>query len=321
MKKWFLFALCFSFGWFPLNAAYVLKNGHLIDAKEVAEFPLQEHFELGLKAIKEKKWDDAAWQFRICVVNFEEADLVKEAYYYLGIACYNLNDMDCANKYFSIYLEKSANSKYFIETLTYKLACANAFKAGAKKHLFGLEKMPLWISAEDDAIKIYDELIVCLPSHELALKALFEKADLLKREGALKGAIEGWQTITKRFPKTACAATSYVKISETLVEQQRLEGQNPDLLPLAEINLKKFKSDFPQSQELERVCCFCQEMKEIRAGALYETAAFYERKGSPKSAVLYYKQAMKDFPKTQMANQCQDRLTALDTYAHELQAP
>jgi hypothetical protein len=60
-------------------------------------------------------------------------------------------------------------------------------------------------------------------------------------------------------------------------------------------------------------------MKEIRAGALFETGSLYERKGSPKAAILYYREAIKEFPDTQVAKFSQDRLKALDSYAHEIQ--
>ena len=320
MKRIYLLLSICIIGYIPTTeAAYVLKNGHLVDVKEMAEFPVQEHYRLGIQALKEKKWEEAVRQFRIVIINFPDADLATECSIPLPLD-YHDGDVDLSNKKFSLYLEKQTNPKYFIEAFRYKLAIADAFSKGARKHLFDQEKLPKIFSAEEEAIKIYDEISNALPNHELASQALFAKAKLLRHEKDFKGSFETYQTLVRKFPQTDLACQSYVKIAKTLLEECQVEFQNPDLLTAAEISLKKFTRDFPKATEqLEIAAQAFQEMKEVYATGLYETGYFYEKKSEPKASVLYYHQALLQFPETKIAKECKLRIQHLEKYVKEMQ--
>lgn len=320
MKKYLLvvIATIFTLG-SSLEAAYVLKNGKLHDVKDIAELSLEQHYNLGIKALQDKDWVEAVHQFRIVTINFPDADLTQEAYYFLGVAYYHDKDPDLANKNLSIYLQKQKGQKYFVETFRYKLAIADAFKNGARKHLFGQEKLPQCFTDSAEAIRIYDEISNSLPNHDLAAKALFTKATLLRKAREFKPSIDAYQALIRKFPKTTLAAQSYVKISETLLEESQYEFQNPDLLAAAQINLKKFMQDFPKATaELQTAKNSLMQMHEVYATGLYDTGCFYERKKAPKASVLYYTQVLKAFPETTVAKKCQVRLKALDNYVKEM---
>src|SRR5258708_1242877 len=127
MKRWLFLSLLLA-SLSPLEAAYLFKDGAFIDVKDIADKSIHEHYNLGLQAIQDKQWLEAAQQFRIVTISFPEADLTKEAYYFLGISYYHAGDVDLANKNLSLYLENQKTPKYFIETFRYKLAVANPFR-------------------------------------------------------------------------------------------------------------------------------------------------------------------------------------------------
>jgi tetratricopeptide (TPR) repeat protein len=62
--------------------------------------------------------------------------------------------------------------------------------------------MPKWIPALEDALSIYDEVIMALPHHELGAKALYGKARLLFKDEDYKASIETYQALIRRFPDT-----------------------------------------------------------------------------------------------------------------------
>ncbi len=310
-------ALVFSLS--SLEAAYIFKNGTIMDVRDIADRPLQDHFNLGIQALQKKDYKEAVRQFRICVLNFPEADLGQEALYYLGVSYFHEGDMDLANRKLSAYLEKHITSKHFEECFRYKMAIADAFKHGARKHLFGYEKMPQVFSSKDEAIKIYDEVVQALTNHSLAAEALFSKASLLRKEKSYKLAIEAYNTLIKKFPKHDLACKCYLKIAEVYYKQSHSEFHNPDLLQLSELNIKKFKQGFPKdAQGLAAAEKYLQEMQEVYATGLYETGCLYERKDAPKASVLYYQEAIAAFPNTKIAAQCHARLAALQSYADEM---
>ncbi len=311
-----IISLCFAKS--DLYAAYIIKDGKFIDTKYIATLPVEEHYNLGVEAIKEKNWPEAVHQFRVVTINFPLSSWAKEALYFLGISYYHVGDKEMANNNFSEYLKENQNPKYFEETFRYKLAIADAFANGAKRHILGYEKLPQWLGAEELAITIYDEIISSLPNHELAAKALFAKAACLTVEERFKESIEAYQTLIRKFPKTELAAKSYVSIADVYAKQACQDVHNPDILPLAEINIKRFTQDFPRDPHIEPARQSLVDMKETFAKALYETGLFYERKSEPKAAVLYYHSALLQFPDTATAKQCKERLNDLQVYAQEI---
>lgn len=321
MKKILFFSACLltSLSLAPLQAEYLFKNGKLIDMKDVADLPIEEHFKKGVQALKAKDWNEAVHQFRVVTISFPDAELTQEGHYYLGSSYYHAGDMDLANNSLSTYLKNPNNLKYFEQTFRYKLAIADAFKNGAKKHLFGYEKMPQLFSAQENALIIYDEIITALPNHEITTKALFSKGSLLFEEQNFRASRDAYQLVIKKFPKSELASASFVKIAEGLLKQSKAEFQNPDLLSLAELNLKKLKQNFPRAEKhIERSQKLLFDMQETFASGLYETGALYERKKQPKASLLYYDSTVAQFPATKSAELSRERIKALNSYAKEL---
>ncbi len=307
----------------PLEGAYILRNGKLINVQDVAYLPIEEHYNAGVASIQAKKWDEAIKHFRIITISFPKAELTQKAHYFLGIAYYEVDDLEMANQKLSEYLQISAlssqkNSLYFLQAFKYKLAIAERYQRGEKGRLFHHGKMPKWRPAQEDALEIYNEIINTLANNDLVAKALICKGLLLKKEKEYKEAIQTFQTAIKKFPKSATALQAYVLIAKTYLKQCRHEMQNADLLGLSQLNSKKLTADFPKAKEAKLIAQYIKEMSELYAQSLYETGELYERKSHPKAAVLYYHIAVHKFPDTQAATLCHERLTHLKPYIQEI---
>ena len=98
------------------------------------------------------------------------------------------------------------------------------------------------------------------------------------------------------------APLAYLCINRVYVEQSLSEFQNPDLLALAQINYRKFARDFPKEERLAEAEADIHAIKEIYARGLYDTGQFYERVSKPKASVIYYLNAIKQFPDTHVAD-------------------
>ncbi len=301
---------CFCVG--GLEGAFTIQNGRLVDADEAATFTAEEHFDMGMTAMECSDWRESAKQFRIVSINFPTMSVGQDANYYLGVACFQCEELDFANDALSKYLKCHNNPQYFEEAIAYKFAIANLFKNGAKRHFFGTKQLPKWASGRSLAMEIYDEVIAAVPCHELAAWSLFSKGEMLREDRAFRESVEIYQQLIKRFPKHELAPESYLAISKIYIEQSQCELQNPDLLAFSQINLRRFKQEFPREERL----CQAEEdvltLKEIYARSLYETGLLYERKNYPRASVIYYQNAIAQFPDTFIAQLCQRRLLALD---------
>lgn len=309
MKKIFLCILLLSFG--NAQGAYTLRDGKLVDAKTVATQAVEDHYNSGVSAHDGENWKEAARQFRIVSQNFPAHELCSDATFFLGVAEYKAGELEFANEAFNAYIKGKGNTKNFQEAVKYKMMIANDLSGGAKKRLFGTRQLPKWSSGKEMAAKIYDEVIAAVPCSDLAARALYAKGHLQWDQGEYKGSIEAFQMLAKRFPKHELAPEAYVAISQVYVDESSDEFHNPDSLAFAQINLRRFKQDFPKEERIASVEQDLLAIKENYAAVLYNTGQFYERTKRPQAAMIYYQKAISQFPETKMAEQCQGRVNAL----------
>lgn len=295
-----------------LEAAYTLKDGCLVNSKEVATLSVQEHFDLGAQALDACDWNEALCQFTIVSCSFPSTPYGQEALFYIGISYYYLEEYDMANEAFSQYLKASSNPRLFQEAVEYKYSIAECFKNGAKRRFFGTKKLPKWASGTSMALTIYDEVIAAVPCNNIAAHALVSKGYLLWTIQDYRQAVDSFQMVIRRFPKHELAPECYLYISQVYLEQSRVEFQNPDLLAFAQINLRKFQQDFPREERLCEAEENVHQIKEIYACGLYDTGRFYERTCKWRAAIIYYHNAIHQFPDTSVAQLCKERILCLD---------
>lgn len=295
-------------------AGYSNVSGKWSPEKYVPVASVQEHYDRGLQSIQAEDWSGALTNFMVIVYHFDDTPFYSDALFQTGVCYYQLGDFEVANKQINKYLDLSGKLKYFEKAFEYKLAIADQFAQGKKKHLFGWEKMPKIASAKETTLELYDEIIAALPAKDLAAQALFKKAELLKAKGEFKESIDSLQALARRFPKHPLSADSYLLISKIYLEQSRIESQNPDLIALAQVNLQRFGRNFPGEERLESAHQNLLAMQEVFAQSLYDTGRFYERKKKPHASVIYYRDTLQKYPGTIAAQKSRDRLVALRSY-------
>jgi len=293
------------------HAAYQFKNGKLIKSEEVATMSVQEHHSAAMDAYQKQNWEEVIHHSAIVIKNFSSSPFAQEAYFYLGVGYFHTGEMEFANRFFTKYLKKQATPKNFEEAIHYKFKIAEQYHKGAKKHILGLENMPKWVPARDEAIAVYDEVITALPHHELAAHALFGKAKLLLKDEEFKSSIETYQTLIRRFPKHPLAAESYIGVGEVYLVEAQSEYPDQDFLDLAEINLRKFRHDFPGEEKVAVAEKMYGDMKEVYASDLYDTGRFYERTSKPQAAYIYYQRILAKYPETKVSGLVNKRLSRL----------
>lgn len=294
-----------------VESSYTIRKGQLIDTSEVATLAVDEHFNLGICAYEREIWSEAAIQFSIVTACFPDTTYSQQAYFYQGVAYYYLKEYDFANDAFTQYLTVQNNPQFFEETIQFKFAIAESLADGAKIRCFCSKRFPKWFSGTSLAIEIFDEIIAAVPCHDIAAQSLVSKGWLHWRHRNYRGAVEAFQQVIRRFPKHELTPECYVMISHVYLDQSGEEFQNSDILIFAELNLQKFTRDFPREERL----CLVQEdlmgIKETYAKGLYEMGQYYERKYKPRAAIIYYNNAIYQFPETCIADLCRERMQCL----------
>lgn len=296
-----------------LEAGYTFKDGKIVNTKLIATMPAEDHYQLGINALNQGNWKDATEQFLIVTTNFADTPLGQEAFYYLGVSDYFLEELDSANEAFTEYLKAQNNPQYFEETMRFKHAIAYELKNGAKVRFFGSKHFPKWASGQELAVQVFDEVIMALPCHELTALSLYYKGEILREQRWYRESIDVFFQLIRRFPKHELAPESYVMITSIYLEQSQQEFQNPDLIALAEIALRRFKDDFPRSELVSIADANVKQMKEVYAEGLFAIGQFYERKKETRASIIYYQNAVLQFPDTAISRLCKERLSVLGT--------
>jgi outer membrane assembly lipoprotein YfiO len=305
------FIVYFAMASCNIYGSIIQVNGKYTDDKHAPIFSLEKHFEIGSKLVEENKWKEALSNFLVITLHFPESLLSADSLFFSGICYYYLDDHQMANRQLSLYLNQKSQLKYFDKVFLYKYHIAEAFRLGAKKHLFNFQQFPKILSGKAEAIEIYDEVISSLPYQELGALSLYGKAELLRTQRKYRESIESLTTLIKRFPKHPKTPEAYFFISEIYVDESLTDTQNPDLLALAKVNLNHFKRDFPGETVLKKVEKNLARMEEIFAKSLYETGRFYEKKKKHKASFIYYEEAVKHYPDTASAEKSRERLDLL----------
>ncbi len=292
----------------PSHAAYIFKNGKLIQSQEAATLSVQEHYGAVIDAYQRQNWDEVIHQSVIVVKNFASSAFASEAYFYLGVGYFQTGELEFANRFLTKYLKAQVTPKYFEQAIEYKFKIAQNYHKGARKHLLGMENLPKWVPARDEAIAIYDEVITALPNHDLAAQALFGKAQLLLQDHEYKSSVETYQTLIRRFPKHPLAAEGYIGVGGVYLAQSQEEYPDQDFLDLAEINLRRFHLNFPGDAKVGIAEKMLLDMKEVYASDLYDTGRFYERTKKPHAAWIYYTRILAKYPETKVSGFASKRL-------------
>lgn len=271
----------------------------------------QELYSQALRSIQNEEWAEAELQMREVLLQSPDSPFAREARYYLGVALFRLGNLEGAAEEFADYLKRDRNPAHFESVFEYKLRIAERYAQGERRRLFHASYMPRWGSGREDAMVLYDEIIVTLPSHPLAAEALFGKGRLLAEMKEELEAIENYQILIARFPKHSKLSEGYLAIAQLYLELSRNQKHDPDLLALAQINLRKFRHDFPADGRIKLAEESLLAMREVYAEGLYETGRFYERKKKPSSALVYYRAVMRDYPDTHTAQLAQGRMDQL----------
>ncbi len=272
---------------------------------------VQEFYSFMQEAIDDEDWWSAVDFGQVVLYHFPESPYGQEIPFFIGMAYLKLGQQELANESLTEYLKKSSGPKHFEEAIDAKFAIAEFFREGGKKRLFGSHKLPAIMPGEEDALEIYDEIIASIPHHELAAKALLGKAEIQTYNEDYRPSIETLHLLIRRFPKHELAAESFLRINKVYLNQAETLHLDPDLLDLAEVNLRKFRLAFPREPRITDAEKALADMREIFAQNLLETGEFYQRRKQPDASIIYFSKVVAKYPKSRAADAAREKLTDL----------
>lgn len=263
------------------------------------------------EALADQDWWAVIDYADILAYHFPTSPFAQETSFVMGEAYYQLGQWELANECLTTYLNQVTSPKHFEEAIQYKFTIAEQFSAGTKKRLFGSHKLPAWVPAQEDALKIYDEVISALPHADITAKSLYEKARIQASFEDYKPSLETLDLLIRRFPKHDLAAEAYLEKNRVYLQQCQAQNLDLDVLDLADVNLRKFRLAFPREPRLQEAQKLFANMQEIFAKNLYETGAFFEKTKKVPASIIYYSKVVAKYPHTEAALAAREKLEVL----------
>lgn len=282
----------------------------ILQAKEAGGANVQQKFSSLQHAVSQKEYHLVVDAGKAILAIAPQSPFASEATFCVGVAYFHLKDYDLANQYFSTFLEKYATPNYFEESVEYKYKIAYEFEMGSGRHMFGVEALPKWVNAWEDALEIYEEVIKTLPNSEVAGKALFRKAAMQYKERKAKESIETYRMITRKFPKHPLAPESYLEIAKILFNHSNNDYPDKDFLEQARMNAQRFRRDFPSEHRIQEVEKLLVQMEDVYAEDLWGSAKYFEKKKNFDAARLYLEKIARLYPESTYAKEAVAKLNA-----------
>lgn len=272
----------------------------------------EEDFTALKKSYEKKAWNSVIKHSAELLKEYPESVFVKEAYFFRAVAYFHKNDPDLANRNLTIFLEKDGSSRYFTEAMNYKYFIAEKFEKGHHGHLFGVSKLPRLESMWDTAYQLYDEVAMTLPRSEIAAKATFRKAGMLREDGDFEESIEAYTGLIRRFPTMPLAQEAYIEIAKVYKKQIKDEYLDPKCYEFALINQKRFLAAYPSSSLKVQMEEIILEIVDLFAEDVYKSALYFEKKDNLESAVMYLKTLVAKYPNSRFAAYATEKIIAFE---------
>ena len=265
------------------------------------------HFSALEAAFAEKDWKSAIEQAKIIEANFRENPLYKPARFQAALAYYNTDHFVEANRALTDYLSAGL-SEHFQEALSYKFEIAQKFGKGKSGRYSFIKKIFTERSFLERAIEIYDDILLYAPSSDLAAYALFHRAQLEMMSQDYEGSIASFRVLIHDFIGHQLLPQAYFGIAQThYARYEKERSKAPDHLDLALVNLEAFERAYPTHELLDKTRSLYSDMRSALAWELYEVGRYFERRGKPKAAALYYHSICDKYPQTPAARECREK--------------
>ncbi len=263
-----------------------------------------EQFQHAKKFFDIHDYSKAIKEFQKVVKYFKGSKEAGLALYYIGLSFENLKkDL----KAFKVY-KKLLESYPFFENVeeVYK----RLYEIGERLEKKKLQRF-LGVELKPPALLVFKTLAEVGAYSEYAAKALYKEGIILMGLNRFLEAQKCFEKIIEEYPDS-----DWIKLAKfqlalcNLKKSPKIEYDQGDL-ESAEKLLKEFLSEHPQ-EELAKVAE--KELKFLRekmAEKNYKIAQFYESQRKFKSAKIYYKYIIKNFPETEWAKKSKERIGKL----------
>jgi outer membrane protein assembly factor BamD (BamD/ComL family) len=266
----------------------------------------------GKKLYEAEEYRQAARRFK--GIRKYQADSIEaeEALYYYAECLRQLKDGELAFEKYKRLLEDYPNSRFAVATAEGEYALGVAYLDG---------KIPGFLffgKSRGTGVDVLEHMQIHFKHHRLADDALIRVSEYQIKKGYNLAATETLRRLLSEYPRSQHSLRARYELGEALLRMNRGALYDKRILFDARRSFADFVASTEQAGLSER---YAKQLESARdrirlinnrlAERHYETGRFYERVDTPDSAIIYYQAGIREYPGTEYAKRCKERIDKL----------
>lgn len=168
------------------------------------------------------------------------------------------------------------------------------------------------------AIPLFEKIVENAPEWEKAPNSQFLIGKAYEESGKYEMAIPEYQAVELRYTETPLASEAAFRKCKLLVDLSKRYNNDNELRQKAYSALKLFVARNPDSEYHDQAVELKKEQYNRCAKAEFDVGRFYDDiSNRPKAALMEYRQLLKEYPESKLAERAETRVAALEKKVEE----
>lgn len=275
-----------------------------VNPKYAAKETPKAQMEWAMGFFEAKDYARAAKEFIRLVRTYPKSELAPEAQYLAGMSFELMGRLGPAFSAYKQVIQIYPFSNRFKDSIEREFLIAESLFAGKKLHIVGPVKVP----SLDKAIEIYLHVVDHAPYGEYADRAQMRLGECYLKQKRYEEANRAFQRVVDEYPSSPLVEDAKFKVAFCARQLSLKASYDQSATDEAIQWYEDFIAAHPNSDLLAEAQQSLLQLKGIKAQGLAQIAHFYEIKGKPSSAAVYYREIVDKYPDTDLAAQAVAKL-------------
>lgn len=308
-QKVIVFLLFLALGSSSAQAYWVWspEEGKFVNPEGASQDSAEEQYDYAMQFYKEKNLDEALKQLENLIKKYPAARVAAEAQYRRATIYEEKGDFWRAFQTYRDLVESYPHSDRIEEVMEREFKIGNVFFSGKKAKFMGLEILP----SLPRAAQIFEHIVATSPYGSYGDEAQFRLGLTRKKSGQFAKAMESFQYLIEQYPESEFIPEARYQLAESSFLNSAASFRDERALDQAAANVDKYLSRYGTSEEAEKAAKLRQAIDEKNAEKNFIIGHYYEKQKHLESALIYYTDVAKRYPKTRWGVKAEDRMKAL----------
>ena len=275
-----------------------------INPKYAAKDTPQAQMDWAVGFFEKKDYKRSSKEFIRLVRTYPRSELAPEAQYLAGVSFELLGRASPAFDTYKKLIEIYPFSPQFKDGIEREFLIAESLFGGKKMQFIG----PIKVAALDKAIEIYQHVVDHAPYGDYGDHAQLRLGECYIRQARFEEANRAFQRVVDEYPNSPLLEIAKFKVAFCARQLSLKASYDQSATDEAITWYESFIASHPDSDLVPQARESLKQLHDIRAEGLANIARFYEKKGKPAAAAVYYREITRDYPDALVAAEAVSKL-------------